>query len=121
MAMPNNPLQSPSWDGTTWVQRSLNASRHRVNRLQIRLGKRGLIIVGMAVIAGGLALNWSWLVAIGLAPLLLTVLPCAAMCALGVCMITKNEKPMGGGPMTTVSDADDSGPTIVGSQSDRNL
>ena len=27
------------------------------------------------------ALNWSWLVAAGVAPLLLTFLPCAAMCA----------------------------------------
>jgi hypothetical protein len=34
----------------------------------------------------GAALNWSWLVAVGIAPLLLTVLPCAAMCALGLCM-----------------------------------
>lgn len=116
--MPNEPLQSPSWDGATWVQRSLNASRHGINRLQARLGKRGLLIVGMAVIAGGLALNWSWLVAIGLAPLLLTVLPCAAMCALGVCMMPKNEKPKNGEPMGAT---ENTRPTMVGSQSDQNL
>jgi hypothetical protein len=38
------------------------------------------------VIAAGLALNWSWLVAVGIAPILIAVLPCLAMCALGLCM-----------------------------------
>lgn len=33
----------------------------------------------------GVALNWSWLSAAGAAPLILSVLPSAAMCALGLC------------------------------------
>lgn len=49
-------------------------------------GRRGLIIlVGLAIVTG-LALNWSWLTAAGLAPILISVLPCLAMCALGLCM-----------------------------------
>jgi hypothetical protein len=49
-------------------------------------GRNGVIaLVVLAVVIGG-ALNWSWVVAIGIAPLLITVLPCAAMCALGLCM-----------------------------------
>jgi hypothetical protein len=49
-------------------------------------GRNGVIaLVVLAVVIGG-ALNWSWLVAIGIAPLLITVLPCVAMCALGLCM-----------------------------------
>jgi hypothetical protein len=49
-------------------------------------GRRGLIIfAGLALIAG-LAMNWSWLVAAGIAPILISALPCAAMCALGLCM-----------------------------------
>lgn len=47
---------------------------------------RGLTVSGIAVIAVGLALNWSWLVAAGAAPLILSLAPCAAMCALGLCM-----------------------------------
>jgi hypothetical protein len=47
---------------------------------------RGLTVSGIAVIAVGLALNWSWLVAVGAAPLVLSLAPCAAMCALGLCM-----------------------------------
>jgi hypothetical protein len=31
-------------------------------------------------------LKWNWLVAAGIAPVLLSLLPCAAMCALGFCM-----------------------------------
>ena len=45
-----------------------------------------LAIAGVAVVAG-LAFNWSWLVAIGIAPLLLSALPCVVMCALGLCMM----------------------------------
>lgn len=49
-------------------------------------GRRGLLIVATVVVAGGLAINWSWLVAAGIAPLLIGVLPCVAMCALGLCI-----------------------------------
>lgn len=48
--------------------------------------RRALLIMGGIVLAAGLAFNWSWLAAIGVAPLLLSVLPCVAMCALGLCM-----------------------------------
>lgn len=49
-------------------------------------GRRGLIAAGVAIAVAGLAFNWSWLVAAGVAPVLLSLLPCAAMCALGLCM-----------------------------------
>lgn len=49
-------------------------------------GRRGLIAAGAAVAVAGLALNWSWLAAAGIAPVLLSLLPCVAMCALGLCM-----------------------------------
>src|SRR3546814_19185011 len=49
-------------------------------------GRRGLLILAGLAIAAGLALNWSWLVAVGIAPILIAVLPCLAMCALGLCM-----------------------------------
>lgn len=49
-------------------------------------GRRGLLIMAVAVLVIGGALNWSWLVAVGLAPLLIAIAPCAVMCALGLCM-----------------------------------
>lgn len=54
-----------------------------------RLGRTRLVlaaVVALGVIASGAAWQWSWLVAIGAAPLLLSVAPCAAMCGLGLCM-----------------------------------
>jgi hypothetical protein len=49
-------------------------------------GRRGLIVLAVIVIAAGLFLSWGWLAAAGIAPILLALAPCAAMCALGVCM-----------------------------------
>jgi hypothetical protein len=58
-----------------------HAARHYLG------GRRGLLVLaGVVVVAGAAALNWSWLAAVGVAPLLLAVLPCAAMCALGLCV-----------------------------------
>jgi YHS domain-containing protein len=49
-------------------------------------GRRTLLVLAAILVAGGIALNWGWLVAAGLAPILIAVLPCAVMCALGLCM-----------------------------------
>ena len=56
------------------------------NRLRW-LPRRRLLFVGAAtVMGGGMALNWGWLTAIGLAPVLVSLAPCAVMCGLGLCM-----------------------------------
>src|SRR5712671_2090109 len=49
-------------------------------------GRRGLLILALVAIVAGAALNWNWLVAAGIAPVLITALPCLAMCGLGLCM-----------------------------------
>lgn len=49
-------------------------------------GWRGAIVLAVVALAAGLALGWSWLIAAGIAPILISVLPCVAMCALGLCM-----------------------------------
>ena len=48
-------------------------------------GRKGLITLTVIAAVGGMYFNWAWLVAAGIAPLLLTILPCVAMCALGLC------------------------------------
>jgi len=98
MAVPNTPLEAPRASDTSLGRDIFAALKYGLYRLRTRLGTRGLIIVGAAVIAVGLALNWSWLVAIGAAPLLLTALPCVVMCALGVCMMPKGDKSNGNQP-----------------------
>lgn len=55
--------------------------------LPARIGNRKAWIIGGLTLAGiGLALKWDWLTAVGAAPVLLGLLPCVAMCALGLCM-----------------------------------
>jgi hypothetical protein len=44
-----------------------------------------LAATGLALVAIA-AMNWSWLVAAGVASILLSVLPCLVMCGLGLCM-----------------------------------
>jgi hypothetical protein len=57
------------------------------------LGNRRLLLaVAILALVAGAALNWEWLVALGIAPALLSLLPCAVMCGLGVCCM----KMMGG-------------------------
>jgi hypothetical protein len=57
-------------------------------------------LIGGAVLALPLALyaGWDWVVATGLATVLVAVGPCLAMCALGLCMgrgKSKSETPVG--------------------------
>ncbi|MEO6782251.1 MAG: hypothetical protein ABI196_15360 [Bradyrhizobium sp.] len=65
-------------------------------------GRRGLILLAVAVLGIGAFLNWGWLVAAGIAPLLIGFAPCAVMCALGLCMSR-----MGGKSCSTESKAKD--------------
>lgn len=60
------------------------------------------LLIG-AALAGGtgaLVLGWDWLVAAGLASIILVVAPCLVMCALGLCMqrMGKSEQTTAGTP-----------------------
>ena len=70
-------------------------------------GPKGIAVLVVSALVIGAALNWSWLVAVGIAPLLLTVLPCAVMCGLGLCM-----NRMTGGSCSTSSNAADHSSTL---------
>ncbi len=55
-----------------------------------RLLTNRVTIIGSLTLAvgGGLAAGgWSWLVAAGVAPIILTILPCAVTCGLGLCAL----------------------------------
>lgn len=52
--------------------------------------RRALVLGIVAVGVAALALGWPWVAAAGLAPLALTLLPCAMMCAVGLCMAGKD-------------------------------
>ena len=57
------------------------------SRLPAWVTRNRLMMAGGAVMVGGAFLNWGWLTAIGVAPILLAVAPCGIMCALGLCMM----------------------------------
>lgn len=58
--------------------------------LSSRRGKRAKLLVTLAVgiaavaVTAGLASKWGWLVAVGAAPVIVALLPCILMCAIGV-------------------------------------
>ena len=65
--------------------------RDLFNAAQYYLGNRWvLLVLGILVLTIGAALNWSWLVAAGIAPILLSLAPCALMCAVGLCSMKKS-------------------------------
>lgn len=88
---PNLPTPVPGTSEPSLGQDIASVLRYGLYSVRARLGTRGLIILAAVIVAAGLALNWTWVVAIGLAPILLAALPCAVMCALGMCMRPKGE------------------------------
>ena len=52
-------------------------------------GWRGMMILGILLVAAGLYAGWGWLTAVGLAPIILALAPCAAMCAVGACAMSR--------------------------------
>ena len=70
------------------------------------LGSRfGLLAIATLALGLGAYSSWGWLVAAGIAPLLLTFAPCAAMCALGLCTMGGKSK----GPTDVASPDSDGG------------
>jgi len=68
-------------------------SRLGLNLVRYYLGNRwALLALGAGVLFAGSALNWSWLVAAGIAPILLSTLPCLVMCGLGLCMLCRSSE-----------------------------
>ncbi|OYW10939.1 MAG: hypothetical protein B7Z59_05790 [Acidiphilium sp. 37-67-22] len=69
-----------------------NPTSHQsgLSRWRSRLMGRTGIVLGLIAIGGGaLAFGGGWgkLVAIGVAPIILSILPCLVMCGLGFCMM----------------------------------
>jgi hypothetical protein len=54
-------------------------------------GPRRWMLLGAVVVAGGLAMGWDQLVLLGIAPILVTLLPCLVMCG-AMCMMKCKDK-----------------------------
>ena len=78
------------------------------------LGNRfGLLAIAAGVMGLSAYSSWGWLVAVGLAPMLLAIAPCAAMCAFGMC--TMGGKSKIGTDVKSDGSADGTGTLLVGS------
>jgi hypothetical protein len=77
---------------TTTAEPSLG--RDVLRAVRYYLGSRWALLglSSLAVIAGLAFGGWGWLVAAGLAPVILSTLPCLVMCAFGVCMACRSNK-----------------------------
>lgn len=73
-------IESTKPNPTSYVGDLLRGLRARLS------GRRGLIVLAIVTVGIGIAFSWGWLAAVGMAPILLALAPCAAMCALGMCM-----------------------------------
>jgi len=63
------------------------------------------LLIGVAVAGGtgALVLGWDWLIAAGVASIIIAVAPCLVMCALGLCMNrqSKSDQTAAGTPPVT--------------------
>ncbi|WP_051302248.1 hypothetical protein [Sedimenticola selenatireducens] len=75
--------------------------RHWLSQRRVQLAL-GAVLLGL-----GAWFNWEWLVAAGMAPLILAFAPCAVMCLMGMCM----HKGDGKGGCHGSGDKDKSGPS----------
>ena len=78
--------RSPGRDETSLARDLLQLARYYLGK------RRVLLILASMMLVAGVGLNWGWLVAAGIAPILISVLPCVAMCALGLCMTKAGNK-----------------------------
>lgn len=66
---------------------------HKPSRITRMLNDpRRLVLIAAIAIGAGLLFGWDQLVLFGIAPILISLLPCLIMCGLGVCMMCKNKK-----------------------------
>jgi hypothetical protein len=83
------------------TQTSLTQDLLRTTQYYLGSQRALMVLAGITIVAG-LTFNWSWLVAAGIAPILISVLPCVAMCAIGVCCMKKSAD--GSGKSETTDD-----------------
>jgi hypothetical protein len=111
---------------TTTAEPSLGRDALSIARYYLANRWALLALGALAVVLGLTFGGWGWLVAAGLAPVILSTLPCLIMCGLGACMMCRSGKkespssPSGGAvdaatPPSALGTAKTDGPPIAGS------
>jgi hypothetical protein len=104
---------------TTTQRQESSLARDLIHAARYYLWRpRVLLALAAIAIVAGLALNWSWLVAAGLAPILISTLPCLVMCAFGVCMMCRSGE-KGSAPIRDAADTASPPSTLAVSATDK--
>jgi hypothetical protein len=86
------------------------------------LGNRWVLVaLGALVLVAGIAFNWGWLVAAGVAPILLSTLPCLIMCGLGLCMLCRSGEKQAAASRDAADPATSSATLAVAKVDDRSV
>jgi hypothetical protein len=85
LALPHPPKEmNGDMEVANTSERSVTSNAIRAMRDYLR-GHRGWMVLALAVLGAAVFFSWGWLVTLGVAPVLVALAPCAAMCALGLC------------------------------------
>lgn len=93
--------QSPTTSESSLRRYVLNAAQYYLGNRWMPLVLGGVLAVSVGLYFGG----WSWLVAIGAAPIILSTLPCLIMCGLGVCAMCRSGRKEAASPPGAVDRA----------------
>ncbi len=85
---------------------TLNSDPGRGGLVGLLTGPRRWWLFGAIGVIAGLTFGWEQLVLFGLAPILISLLPCLIMCGLGLCMMKCKDK---SGSVTTVEQTKETG------------
>lgn len=83
--------------------------------------RRVLIAIALVALVAGAALNWSWFVALGIAPIVLAMAPCGVMCAIGLCKMGKGKGEAACGKSAAGDEASDGKALTSGSQATKRI
>lgn len=72
-----------------------------------------LTVLAVVGVGSGLVLGWDSLVALGVSTFIIALLPCAAMCALGVCASRMGKKESGASTATVAVPSKDAVPPVT--------
>ena len=88
----NDGEKSMTLPQSSTTERPLGRDLSYAARYYLRNRWTLVALASLAVILGLYFGGWGWLVAAGLAPIILSTLPCLIMCGLGVCMMCRGQK-----------------------------
>lgn len=88
---------------------TLNSDTAPGGLMGLLTGPRRWWLFGAIGVIAGLIFGWEQLVLFGLAPILISLLPCLVMCGLGLCMMKCKNKSGSGASVTAVEQTKETG------------